>query len=477
MQHMESSLRAHEIEDAVDRLLAPNRPSFRRPPDLDGIDGPAPRSSVRQAAPAAEIAVESDAAMSRIVLVVPRYRGPDAAGLRTLAFPDAGKGGEGGPRATSAATDRVRWTARLGPKGADCETLVEVLGWSDLPQAAIPTAIRGGFRASLRTLSTYASTGAFRRLWHLRRSAVLAGAARFAPLGAQAALAMVAGLASGRMLAGSLAPLADAAGMPGWPVALVGTLAGASAVLLILRAFRRNEDWLQAYDRLRGIAFLASRNGAYPSELEQRIAGFAERIGWALRQPVREVVVVGQGDGAALAVSALCEAVRWGELPDGAPAVSLLTLGQTIPLIGFLPDAGRLRADLRDMSLRRDICWVDMSDPEDLHAFALSDPVAVCGVAPEDRVGPLVLRAAPRRGARPGARDVARDHGLTFQDRYLDARPDGGRDPDWRRVLFGGLPVRRLLGGRPPSAGRIDVRGSAYVGTSRPRPEPDEDED
>ena len=474
---MGTTAQTFEIEDAVDRLLEQSRPSFRHRAGASAVADLDPVAEPRPAAPA-EMRIASDAAVSRIVLVIPRHGGPDASCLlRWLVRGGTGDRNRAANEMIHAEQpDDFRWSARTGPTGGDCEAFVELLPWDDLPAAALPAAVRRGFGSAARTAWTFLSTGTLSRLWNLRRTAVLAAAARLAPLAVQLLIALAIGLVSGSLLRGALTPLAALAGLPAWPVTLVAAIAGASAVVLILRFFRRNEDRLDAYAHARGLGYLASARGAYPGPLEERIAAFAERIGWALRQPVDEVLVVGQGEGTALAVSALAEAVQWGELPDGAPKVSLLTLGQSIPLLSFLPDAGRLRADLRDISLRGDICWIDVSDPADHHAFALCDPVAVSGVALDDRRGPLVLASSFGRHRGSGIASLWRDNGLNIRDRYLMSLGDAGRDYDWRRVILGSLPLCKLLGGRPPAKGRIDLRASAYVSTSRPRPEPDEDD-
>jgi hypothetical protein len=61
------------------------------------------------------------------------------------------------------------------------------------------------------------------------------------------------------------------------------------------------------------------------------------------------VLVVGHSSGAYLAVSVLADLIRRGGCLAG-PVLSLLTLGQVVPMVSFLPRAGRLRADLALMS-------------------------------------------------------------------------------------------------------------------------------
>ena len=63
-------------------------------------------------------------------------------------------------------------------------------------------------------------------------------------------------------------------------------------------------------------------------------------------------------------------------------------------MVSFLPKADRLRADLNYLAQRDEVTWVDVTAPGDGCAFALCDPVAVSGVAPENPKGPLVISAA-----------------------------------------------------------------------------------
>ena len=72
--------------------------------------------------------------------------------------------------------------------------------------------------------------------------------------------------------------------------------------------------------------------------------------------------MVGHSSGAHLAVSILSDLLRQG-LPERAPALSLLTLGQVVPMVSFLPKARRLRADLAYLSAQAQITWVDVTAP------------------------------------------------------------------------------------------------------------------
>ena len=76
-------------------------------------------------------------------------------------------------------------------------------------------------------------------------------------------------------------------------------------------------------------------------------------------------------------MSILSDLLREG-LPERRPALSLLTLGQVVPMVSFLPEARRLRRDLAYLATREELTWVDVTAPGDGCAFALCGPVSVC---------------------------------------------------------------------------------------------------
>ena len=74
--------------------------------------------------------------------------------------------------------------------------------------------------------------------------------------------------------------------------------------------------------------------------------------------------------------------------------ISLLTLGQVVPMLSYLPAAKMLRRNLHDLAQSNLVNWVDFSAPGDGACFALCDPVACSGVATENQTGPKILSAA-----------------------------------------------------------------------------------
>jgi hypothetical protein len=253
-------------------------------------------------------------------------------------------------------------------------------------------------------------------------------------------------------------------GMPWSGVARA--VAGVLAVIGVLRAFRAADGRLYAYYLMHDYAHAAKGWGAYPADLEARLRDFADRIAAAFAEGWEEVLVVGHSSGAHLGVSVLSDLARAGRLPGEGPvggaAVSLLTLGHVVPMISFLPRAGRLRRDLARLSAAREIAWVDVTAPADGCAFALCDPVAVTGVAPRGKRWPLVISAAFREtmGAETWRKLRWRFFRLHFQYLCAFERP---RDYDYFAITAGPRTLGARFAGRAPSPSRIETPLSGYT--------------
>ncbi|MBD3765195.1 MAG: hypothetical protein IE927_10815, partial [Rhodobacterales bacterium] len=235
---------------------------------------------------------------------------------------------------------------------------------------------------------------------------------------------------------------------------------GLALAWAVLRLFRRWDHRLFAYYLMHDYGFSARYGGANPPALEARMAEFRAAIAMALTQDYDEVLVVGHSSGAHLAVSVLADLIRAG-LPDRRPALALLTLGQVVPMVSFLPRAGRLRGDLRFLAARDELTWVDVTAPGDGCAFALCDPVAVTGVAPPDKRWPLVISAAFTQTLSPERWHALRWRFFRLHFQYLCAFDRPG-DYDYFRITAGPLTLADRYAGRAPSKSRIETPVSGY---------------
>jgi len=331
------------------------------------------------------------------------------------------------------------WQVHSTQDGSTVETEFEVLLWSDIVQGSMGASIPATYGQLLRTAWIYAASGALFRLMRLRKGPIIAALYPVAVLLVQAIAAVALGWGAAALTRGLLGAI---------PAALIGLAAAA----LTLRWFRAMDRRIFAYYLMHDFAFSARWRGAYPPELEARMATFRDTIAHALLEDWDEVLVVGHSSGAHLAVSILSDLLRD---KGRASGLSLLTLGQVVPMISFLPDAQRLRRDLAFLSAREDIAWVDVTAPGDGCAFALCDPVKVSGVAPADQRWPLVLSAAFTQTLAPEtwARLRWRFFRLHFQ--YLCAF-EQPRDYDYFRITAGPETLGDRFAGRAPSKSRIE---------------------
>ena len=265
-----------------------------------------------------------------------------------------------------------------------------VLGWSDLVKHAMSAGILRTYVALFQTLWIYLYSRAFFDLIQMRKGPVIA------------ALYPVVMLLSQLFIALFTAWLVSLNFSSFWlsvPFASVIFIA-------ILRGFKALDRIFFAYYLMQDFAFSAQLRGAYPAPLQQRINAFSARIEKALKENWDEILVVGHSSGAHIAISALAQIERSAAFDQAPATVGFLSLGQVIPMVAFLPNAGQLRRDLFDISRSTAIYWVDITAPGDGCSFSLCDPVAVSALPLAGQTGPLVLSAAfsqalsPRRWRR-----------------------------------------------------------------------------
>ena len=339
--------------------------------------------------------------------------------------------------------------------GHEVSADVEVLVWSDIVRDSMSGTIPATYGQLARTAWEYIATGALFRLMRLRKGPVIAALYPIGMLLVQLVVALLAGwagFAAVSLLSPWLGPGAMGLGLLLW-----GGIAWG-----VLRWFKKRDGRFFAYYLMHDYAYSARLRGANPPALEQRMAEFGESIAEALRDDVDEVLVVGHSSGAHLAVSILADLIRAGEVPAKGPKLAFLSLGQVVPMVSFLREAHRLRADLKYLSARDNLTWVDVTAPGDGCAFALCDPVSVSGVAPEDKLWPLVFSAQFTKSLSPARWKELRWQFFRLHFQYLCAF-DRPLDYDYFQITAGPLSLGARYAGRPPSASRIDAAVSKYT--------------
>ncbi len=368
-----------------------------------------------------------------------RKEGGDQARISSYDLTLAPKGGGG----------RYGWTVDATMDGRDTHATFDVLVWSDIVRDSMSRSIPATYWQLARTAWEYIASGALFRLMRLRKGPVIAALYPVGMLLLQLAIAVGVAAMMGH-IGGRVLPLSVT-----WP-------AGIACAVLLLRWFNKKDGKFFAYYLMHDYAFSAKYRGANPPELEARMAEFADDIAGALTEDVDEVLIVGHSSGAHLAVSILSDLIRHKRVPAGGPTLAFLSLGQVVPMVSFLKDADRLRADLRFLSMTDRLCWVDVTAPGDGCAFALCDPVAVSGVATDQQKWPIVFSAAFTQTLSPERWAQLRWRFFRLHFQYLCAF-DRPKDYDYFQITAGPVTLADRYGDRPQSRSRITRAVNKYT--------------
>lgn len=335
---------------------------------------------------------------------------------------------------------RFGWQVDAVIDGVETQSEIEVLEWSDIVKTSMSDNILSTYLNMFKTAWIYISSGVLFDLFKLRKGPVIAALYPVGFLIGQLLIAMLIAWGLGSLFS-----------MIHRNAFYIGFL----AVWPVLAWFKRMDGKVFAYYLMQDYAHSAQYKGAYPPDLKARLQDFSAVIASALAEPYDEVLIVGHSSGAHMGVSVLAELERHGDLAKSAPKIGFLTLGQVVPMVGFLPKAYELRQDLLDLSKSERVTWVDVTAPGDGCAFALCDPVSVCGLAPSNKQGPLVISAAFSQTLKPEtwAKLKRRFFRLHFQ--YLCAFDNPG-DYDYFQITAGPKTLRARYEGRTPSKSRID---------------------
>ena len=345
-----------------------------------------------------------------------------------------------------------KWATVAKVDGVQTETTIEFLTWDDIVKNSMNRSILSAYLVMIRTVWIYFSSGAFFRLVRVRPHPMLAALYPVFVLVGQLLLAT-------GLMAGIWWLLASVLQLPH----LIGAACGVTALCCLMKLFYRYDKYVFAYYLINDYGFTARNSGRYPQALRERISEFAARIQKQVSDDVDEVLVVGHSSGAHVAVTALAEAMRSRKDAPAEPAVSFLSLGQVIPMMSFLPKAQELRRDLNYLSSNNDLTWIDVSAPGDGGCFALSDPVHVTGVAPEERHKhwPKVISAAYTETLSPETLAATKWRFFRRHIQYLCAFERPGCY-DYFKITAGPLTLKDRFAWRGATASRIETSLSPY---------------
>ena len=262
-------------------------------------------------------------------------------------------------------------SSRLGGRPSTMRTRVHFMRWDDIVRRhwrRTPLALA---RDYWNVYARGATTGVLARVWRAAPSAFWLALFPLIVCMSSFALGLLA--IGGPLALSGVAPTVTALGM--------GLLVGA----LLWRAAA---NWVDCEWLLRLCAFMrehaVGQVPALDARLDEMAARLSEAVEARMRQPgappLKEVMVVGYSSGSIMAVSVLARAMpRLVEVFDSRRALksttlSLLTLGQCIPIAAEWPEARSFRHDLDVLAESPMLTWHDYSAASDRAAFSKSPP-------------------------------------------------------------------------------------------------------
>ncbi len=358
------------------------------------------------------------------------------------------------------------WQVEASMDSIETITEVEFLAWNDIVLASMKAGIWASYWLLLRTLWLYLHTGTLFALIRLRPAPMIAALYPVVLLLGQLLLAVAAGFLAGWLARYALIYMALPF-LAGWPLievaylgmalVVVAVAVGIAVSIFILKAFKARDSRIYAYYLLYVYAFSAWHAGGYPPALRARLEDFKARIAKALTENNDEVLIVGHSVGAHLGVELLAEMERDGMIKGDTP-LALLSLGEVIPMISYLPAARGLRKSLHALGQSARVFWLDITAPGDGGCFALCDPVAVSGVG----AGPKVLSAAFSQTLKPETYAERKRSFFKLHFQYLCAFDQPGLY-DYFAITAGPKTLEARYGAQPDSPSKRTKCFSKYT--------------
>lgn len=271
--------------------------------------------------------------------------------------------------------------------GTAVHTTYEFLRWDDIVRANWP---RGQWQLIKVTLESTWRLIRNGSLWRILQTSWPAFLALSLPC------ALLLGLvAATTVLAWSTWAIAVATRSAWLPVAVLGI---GSCFLVVGSRWAQAKVQMAWLMRSTSVVLLQAR-GEIPA-LEDRLYEFAQRLRQVVSEPgLDEILVVGHSSGSMLAVSVVARAIELvPQLLSGRVSLSLLTLGECIPLLSYQPEATAFRRELATLRQASELRWLDVTAPPDGCCFALVDPTEVCndGLPTEARTEGGPKRLSPQ---------------------------------------------------------------------------------
>lgn len=325
----------------------------------------------------------------------------------------------------------ARWHSELREGGKTTTSEIVMLRWDDITRSWMRRSLPATYVLMAKTWWRYVGSGAFWALTGIRSISTWVGMYPVAAMILYLFIAILNGVFADRAFA-------HMSGLPYWATAPLFLV----VFYGLMRATRMIDDMTLVYYLMCDFGFTASHSKGEAPEIEARVDEFAKRVfaDWS-KNDCDELLIVGHSSGGSYAASVAARVIEMGAGKGKGPHLSFLTLGQTIPMLSFLPGATRLREELRLLGKTEACDWIDVSSLADGACYALSDPVGVSGVAPpmRERRNPKVISATFWEAVSPEMKARLKGRWFRIHIQYLCAF-DRPVDFDYFRITSG--PIR-----------------------------------
>ena len=278
------------------------------------------------------------------------------------------------------------WEIQAIWKNEAVDTDYHFLGWDDIVRENWSDAQLRVLVEAIPAYFHFAAASGFQRVRSHSKNAFLTGTLPVAYYAAALTLAPLLGLSCSKAL--PELPLIH-------PAILAGLLTLASSRAALSLGSVLGLNWL-----LRTYTFIHRWHTNKLPSVAERVDSMARHIlACHQSQPTDETLIVGHSVGSLLAVSvaARLQTLLAESTTPPPQQLHLLTLGQCIPLLSFLPSATAFHRDLQTVSDSNHLPWTDISSPPDPLCFFQQNPLTASNVpnARADRVRCLNARIFP----------------------------------------------------------------------------------
>ena len=266
----------------------------------------------------------------------------------------------------------ARWPVQAEVSGQAVNTEYEFLRWDDIVRSHWTQSTSALWLQVVKTTCFNIRHGALWRMYQLSWPPALALFMPFLLVMWMVLLAPLLGVLTAWALVGQV-------NMPVW----LSVVSGFGLVGLLVWVGRKLEIRYSMYWMMRSYAFNAKQAHGQVPDLEQRLNEHASTLVNRVKTgEFDEVLLVGHSSGANMAASIMARALSMesGIALQKRTTLSLLTLGQWLPLMGTLPMAHWFRDELGVLARATGLTWIDFSAPSDGCCFALCHPLDSCAV-------------------------------------------------------------------------------------------------